>query len=58
MRKPPLVHVTMTLDIGSAQKIRALATEKTTSVSGLVRYLIRQAWAEHHDAVNRQLEDA
>jgi hypothetical protein len=58
MKKPIFVHVTMTLDLGTAEKVRALAVERDNSVSGLVRELIQAAWAKQHDRINKQLDEA
>jgi hypothetical protein len=58
MKKPTYFRVNMTFDRATSQKAKALAAEQTSTVSGLIRQLVRDAWAAKADKINRQLEDA
>jgi hypothetical protein len=46
MAKPVFKRVSMTLDTETIRKCRALANEKSQSVSALVRLLIGEAYEE------------
>jgi hypothetical protein len=50
--------VNMTLDDTTIQRAKALASERASTVSHLVRDLVRQEWNAQNDTINRQLEDA
>jgi hypothetical protein len=58
MKKPEYIRVTMTLDKTTVDKAKALAAEQTSTVSGLVRQLVRVAWAEQHDKIAKTISAA
>ena len=58
MKKTVFIRTTMSLDTTTVQKARALATERASTVSALVRDLVRAEWQHQADAVNKHLEDA
>ena len=53
MKKPIFVRVTMTLDTSTVQKAKTLATERVSTVSALVRDLVRAEWQHQNDAVDK-----
>jgi metal-responsive CopG/Arc/MetJ family transcriptional regulator len=58
MQKRNFNIISMTLDKATVQRAKAIAKERASSVSQLVRDLVRQEWQAENDKINRQLEGA
>jgi hypothetical protein len=48
----------MSLDTATIFKVKSLAAEKASTVSALVRDMVRERWQDQADDVNKQLKDA
>jgi hypothetical protein len=58
MKKPVYIRVTMTLDSITVQKAKALATERASTVSALVRDLVRAEWWHQNGEVTKTIAAA
>jgi hypothetical protein len=58
MNKTVFIRTTMSLDTTTVQKAKALATDRASSVSALVRDLVRKEWQKENDRVNKTITAA